>query len=101
MDKRDPVVMQALENVVGTETMDPGYLNPPPARIQAIYDEIRRLDRAKLEEAERRRVAKVEAKPKIDADAPASLGNVGRITVTPTAPRSAALVAQYTGGPAS
>jgi hypothetical protein len=101
LDKRDPVVMQALENVVGTETLDPGYLNPPPGRIQAIYDEIRRLDRAKLDEAERRRMAKVEAKPKIDADAPASLGNVCRITVTPTAILPPALVGHYTDGPAS
>jgi hypothetical protein len=83
LDKRDPVVMQALENVVGTETMDPGYLNPPPGRIQAVYDEIRRLDRAQLDEAARRRMAKAEVKPKIDADAPASLGKACRIDPRP------------------
>ena len=85
LDMRDPVVMQALENVIGTKTLDPGYLHPPPGRIQAVYDEIRRLDRAKLNGAERRQTAKVKVKPKTGADAPASLGNVRRITVTPTA----------------
>jgi hypothetical protein len=101
LDRRDPVVMQALENVVGTKTTDPGYLHPPLGRIRAIYDEIRRLDRAKLHEAERRRMAKVEAKPTIDTDAPASLDNVGRITAAPTATPPPAHVGHYTDGPAS
>jgi hypothetical protein len=53
MDKRDPVVMQAIANVVGAEEKNEGCLCPPPGKTQAIYDEIRRLDRARLE-AERR-----------------------------------------------
>jgi hypothetical protein len=62
MDKRDPVVMQAIANVVGAEKKDEGCLGPPPGRTQAIYDEIRRLDRARLE-VERRLTAAIEPGP--------------------------------------
>jgi hypothetical protein len=64
MDKRDPVVMQAITNVIGTQTIDMGCLGPPPGQTQAIYDEIKRLDRARLDEAEDRRKAEVEAQQK-------------------------------------
>jgi hypothetical protein len=64
MDKRDPVVMQAIANVIGTQTIDMGCLGPPPGQTQAIYDEIKRLDRARLDEAEDRRKAEVEAQQK-------------------------------------
>ena len=60
MDKRDPVVMQAIANVIGTRTMDAGCLGPPPGQTQAIYDEIKRLDRARLE-AEHRRTVEIQA----------------------------------------
>ncbi len=55
MDKRDPVVMQAIANVIGAENEDEGCLGPPPGKTQAIYDEIRRLDRARLEAEHRLR----------------------------------------------
>jgi hypothetical protein len=55
MDKRDPVVMQAIANVVGAGKKDVGCLGPPPGKTQAIYDEIRRLDRAQLESEHRLR----------------------------------------------
>jgi hypothetical protein len=58
MDKRDPVVMQAIANVIGTRTMDAGCLGPPPGQTQAIYDEIKRLDRVRLE-AEHWRAAEI------------------------------------------
>ena len=64
MDKRDPVVMQAIANIIGAQTKDMGCLGPPPGNAQAIYDEIRRLDRARLDEAEDRRKAEVEAQQK-------------------------------------
>jgi hypothetical protein len=64
MDKRDPVVMQAIANVIGAQTIDMGCLGPPPGQTQAIYDEIKRLDRARLDEAEDRRKAEVEAQQK-------------------------------------
>jgi hypothetical protein len=64
MDKRDPVVMQAITNVIGAQTIDMGCLGPSPGNAQAIYDEIRRLDRARLDEAEDRRKAEVEAQQK-------------------------------------
>jgi hypothetical protein len=64
MDKRDPVVMQAITNVIGAQTIDMGCLGPPPGQTQAIYDEIKRLDRARLDEAEDRRKAEVEAQQK-------------------------------------
>ena len=66
MDKRDPVVMQAIANVIGAQTIDVGCLGPPPGQTQAIYDEIKRLDRARLDEAEDRRKAEVEAQQKKD-----------------------------------
>ena len=59
MDKRDPVVMQAIANVIGTQTIDAGCLGPPPGQTQAIYKEIKRLDRARLE-AEHRRAAEIQ-----------------------------------------
>jgi predicted molibdopterin-dependent oxidoreductase YjgC len=40
-DKRDVVVIQAITNVTGRREMSPD-------RIQAIYDEIRRLDQARV-----------------------------------------------------
>ena len=40
-DKRDIVVMQAITNVTGRREMSPD-------RTQAIYDEIRRLDQARV-----------------------------------------------------
>jgi hypothetical protein len=64
MDKRDPVVMQAIANVIGAQTTDMGCLGPPPGQTQAIYDEIKRLDRARVDEAEDRRKAEVEAQQK-------------------------------------
>jgi hypothetical protein len=64
MYKRDPVVMQAIANVIGAQTIDLGCLGPPPGQTQAIYDEIKRLDRAPLDEAEDRRKAEVEAQQK-------------------------------------
>ena len=82
MDKRDPVVMQAIANVIGTQTMDVGCVSPPPGRTRAIYDEIRRLDRVRLE-AEHRRAAEVEAEPKAGIDVavlPASHGTAGPIS---------------------
>ena len=60
MDQHDPVVMQAIANVMGTQTFDAGCLGPPPRRTQAIYDEIRRLDLARLDEAECRRTAEIQ-----------------------------------------
>jgi hypothetical protein len=67
MDKRDPVVMQAIENVIGRRTMDAGCLGPPPGQTQAIYDEIKRLDRARLE-AEHLGVAKIQPNLKTGID---------------------------------
>ena len=74
MDKRDPVVMQAIANVIGAQTVDMGCLGPPPGQTQAIYDEIKRLDRARLDEAEDRRKAEVEAQQ--EKDLPVSLRQV-------------------------
>ena len=68
MDKRDPVVMQAIANIIGTRTMDAGCLGPPPGQTQAIYDEIKRLDRARLE-AEHRRTVEIQPNLKTDNDA--------------------------------
>ena len=67
MDKRDPVVMQAIANVIGTRTMDAGCLGPPPGQTQAIYDEIKRLDRVRLE-AEHRRAAEIKPDLKTGID---------------------------------
>jgi hypothetical protein len=44
-DKRDIVVMQAITNVIDRQSM--GGEVSPGDRIQAIYDEIRRLDQAR------------------------------------------------------
>lgn len=64
MDEHDPVVMQAIANVVRAEKRkDEGCLGPPPGRTKAIYDEIRRLDRARVE-GERRLTAEVEPQAK-------------------------------------
>jgi hypothetical protein len=70
MDKRDPVVMQAIANVIGAQTIDMGCLGPPPGQTQAIYDEIKRLDRARLE-AEHRRTVEIQPNLKTDNDADA------------------------------
>ena len=81
MDKRDPVVMQAIANVIGTRTIDAGCLGPPPGQTQAIYDEIKRLDRARLE-AEHRRTVEIQPNLKTDNDAdvlPASASTTGVI----------------------
>jgi hypothetical protein len=59
MDKRDPIVMQAIANVIGTQTMDAGCPGPQPGQTQAIYDEIKRLDRERLE-AEHRRASEIQ-----------------------------------------
>ena len=77
MDKRDPVVMQAIANVIGAQTKDMGCLGPSPGNAQAIYDEIRRLDRARLDEAEDRRKAEVEAQQKAAEEGPSSLTAAG------------------------
>ena len=68
MDKRDPVVMQAIANIIGTRTMDAGCLGPPPGQTQAIYDEIKRLDRARLE-AEHRGTVEIQPDLKTENDA--------------------------------
>jgi hypothetical protein len=44
--------------------MQKSCLGPPPGQTQAIYDEIKRLDRARVDEAEDRRKAEVEAQQK-------------------------------------
>ena len=83
MDKRDPVVMQAIANVIGTRTMDAGCLGPPPGQTQAIYDEIKRLDRARLE-AEHRRTVEIQADLMTSIDVavlPASASTTGVINM--------------------
>jgi hypothetical protein len=81
MDMRDPVVMQAIANVIGTRAMDAGCLGPPPGQTQAIYDEIKRLDRARLE-AEHRRTVEIQPDLKTGiqvAPLPASPSPAGHI----------------------
>jgi hypothetical protein len=87
MDNRDPVVMQAIANVIGAQTIDMGCLGPQPGNTQAIYDEIRRLDKAGLDEAEDRRRAEVEAQQKKDASVPPNLTTTiaaGHRSIEPT-----------------
>ena len=45
-DRRDVVVMQAITNVTARQPVD-GWWEASGDRIQAIYDEIRRLDQAR------------------------------------------------------
>jgi hypothetical protein len=40
----DPVVRQAIKNVVGRHSLNDWYALTPRQQAQAIYDEIRRLD---------------------------------------------------------
>ncbi len=46
-DERDAVVLQAIMNVTDRHPVDGWWSASPGDRIQAIYDEIRRLDRAR------------------------------------------------------
>jgi hypothetical protein len=78
MDRRDPVVMQAIEKVIGTRTVDTGSICPWPQSAQAIYDEVRRLD-LERSKAGRRRTAEVEAQSNTGTD----------VTVQPTHPGTA------------
>ena len=80
MDKRDPVVMQAIANVIGTRTIDAGCLGPPPGQTQAIYDEIKRLDRERLE-AEHRRTVEIQPNLKTGNDADVLFAS---LSVTPS-----------------
>lgn len=48
MGGRDPVVMQAIANVVNRVPVDDWWAMPSHQRTQAIYDEIRRLDKEAL-----------------------------------------------------
>ena len=45
-DARDPVVVQAIANVTSRQPMEDWWALSPGVRTHAIYDEIRRLDRA-------------------------------------------------------
>jgi hypothetical protein len=45
-DQRDPVVVQAIANVASQQHMEEWWALAPGVRTHAIYDEIRRLDRA-------------------------------------------------------
>jgi hypothetical protein len=47
-DDRDPVVMQAIETVTGRHLADGLWSHSQQEITQAIYDEIRRLDRESL-----------------------------------------------------
>jgi len=59
MDTRDPVVMQAIKKVIGTQTVDFGCIGPSRRRTPAIYDEIRRLDVERVQ-GKNREAAEVE-----------------------------------------
>jgi hypothetical protein len=50
MDRRDPVVAQAIQNVAARKFMDEGWASPLE-RAKAIYDELRRLDLARVQNA--------------------------------------------------
>jgi hypothetical protein len=50
-DLRDPVVAQAIKNVTGRHHTEDFWVISPHERTQAIYDEINRLDRARMNEA--------------------------------------------------
>ena len=45
---RDPVVAQAIENVTGRHQAEDFWAVSPHERTEAIYDEIKRLDLAKV-----------------------------------------------------
>jgi hypothetical protein len=62
MDKRDPVVMQAIKNVIGTQAVDFGCISRSSERTKGIYDEIRRLDLERVQ-SEHRGTAEVETHP--------------------------------------
>lgn len=49
MDGRDPVVMQAIQTVLSRVPLDDWWAMPSQQRTQAIYEEIRRLDRVTIE----------------------------------------------------
>jgi len=44
MDGHDPAIMQAIRNVADRHSTDDWWALPAPQRVQAIYDEVRRLD---------------------------------------------------------
>jgi hypothetical protein len=44
MDGHDPVVMRAINIVVERHSTDDWWALPAQKRVQAIYDEVRRLD---------------------------------------------------------
>jgi len=69
MDKRDPVVMQAIKNVIGAQTVDFGCIGPSPGRTQAIYDEIMRLDLERVR-GPHRETTEVQPNPVIVQPAP-------------------------------
>jgi hypothetical protein len=48
MDTCDPVVMKAIKNVTGRKTTELWWEYSLHERTKAIYDEIRRLDGARL-----------------------------------------------------
>jgi hypothetical protein len=50
-DLRDPVVAQAIKNVTGRHEADYFWAFLPRERAQSIYDEVKRLDRARMNEA--------------------------------------------------
>jgi hypothetical protein len=45
-DRRDPVVVQAIENVTARQPMEEWWALSPGVRTHVIYDEVRRLDQA-------------------------------------------------------
>ena len=57
MDGHDPVVMQAIKNVIEKHLIDGWSALPAPQRVQAIYDEIRRLDENRMKAQARAPVA--------------------------------------------
>jgi len=50
MGGRDPVVMQAITNVVGRRSSEEWWALPASQRTNAIYVEIRRLDAEAVQE---------------------------------------------------
>jgi hypothetical protein len=50
-DLRDPVVAQAIKNVTGRHQADYYWVFLPHERTQSIYDEVKRLDQARMDEA--------------------------------------------------
>jgi hypothetical protein len=49
-DRRDVVVMQAIANVTDRQPMEGWWEFTPGGRTHAIYDEVRRLDQATMNE---------------------------------------------------